>query len=280
MQEKLLLHVVEEMTSLSRIIRSTNAQQAEDASVVEIKLQSFFEPINYAETEEEQIDDTPQLTLEDVHNERERLLSDAMREIEQQQEQFEQFRKEQLAAIDALKQTWEEEKAILQQEAYDVGFAQGYEDGVQKANANMQQSIQQANETMVDAQKNAQAYIESQEAVLLELALTAADRILNVQLDRQDELYVSIIERGLKEAREMKEIKLYVSPKYHGLVTKHQTELAEMFPTNVPFMIFVNEDLQHTESYIETNHGRIVVSVDEQLQELRRQLYELIESKE
>ena len=280
MQVKSLLHVVEEMTSLSRIIRSTNAQQAEDASVVEIKLQSFFEPIYYAETEEEQIDDTPQLTLEDVHKERDRLLSEAMREIEQQQEQFEQFRKEQLTAIEALKQTWEEEKAILQQEAYDVGFAQGYEDGVEKANANMQQSLQQANETMIDAQKNAAAYIESQEAVLLELALTAAERIMNTQLERQDELYVSVIERGLKEAREMKEIKLYVSPQYHAIVTKHQAELAEMFPENVPFMIFVNEDLQLTESYIETNHGRIVVSIDEQLQELRRQLYELIESKE
>lgn len=280
MQVKSLLHVVEEMTSLSRIIRSTNAQQAEDASVVEIKLQSFFEPIYYAETEEEQIDDTPQLTLEDVHKERDRLLSEAMREIEHQQEQFEQFRKEQLTAIEALKQTWEEEKAILQQEAYDVGFAQGYEDGVEKANANMQQSLQQANETMIDAQKNAAAYIESQEAVLLELALTAAERIMNTQLERQDELYVSVIERGLKEAREMKEIKLYVSPQYHAIVTKHQAELAEMFPENVPFMIFVNEDLQLTESYIETNHGRIVVSIDEQLQELRRQLYELIESKE
>ena len=45
-----------------------------------------------------------------------------------------------------------------------------------------------------------------------------------------------------------------------------------MFPSDVPFMIFVNEDLQNTESYIETNHGRIVVSIDEQLKELRLKL--------
>ena len=144
----------------------------------------------------------------------------------------------------------------------------------------MQESLQMANETMTGAQTNAKAYIESQESVLLELALTAAERILNAELDREEQLYVSIIERGLKEAREMKEIKLYVSPKYHAVVTSHQAELAEMFPVNVPFMIFVKEDLQDTESYIETNHGRIVVSIDEQLKELRRQLYELIDSKE
>ena len=35
---------------------------------------------------------------------------------------------------------WEEEKLTLQQQAYDEGFAQGYEEGIQKANADMQQS--------------------------------------------------------------------------------------------------------------------------------------------
>ena len=265
---------------MSRIIRSTNAQKAEEASTVEIKLQNFFEPIHYAKTEEEQMDDTPQLTIEDIQRERQQMLNETSNEIEQQKLQFEQYRNEQLGTIDALKQTWEEEKSLLQLEAYDAGFAQGYEDGVQKANANMQQQLQIANNTMNDAQKNAAAYIESQETVLLELALTATERIINAQLDRDDQLFVSIIERGLKEAREMKEIKLYVAPEYHALITEHHNELAEMFPVNVPFMIFVNEDLESTESYIETNHGRIVVSIDDQLQELRRQLYELIESKE
>ena len=53
-----------------------------------------------------------------------------------------------------------------------------------------------------------------------------------------------------------------------------------MFPTDVPFMIFVNEDLSNTESYIETNHGRIVVSMDTQLNELRIKLREILDSKE
>ncbi len=47
------------------------------------------------------------------------------------------------------------------------------------------------------------------------------------------------------------------------LISKNRDELAEMFPTDVPFMIFVNEDLKIRNSYIETNHGRIVVSMDD-----------------
>lgn len=102
---------------------------------------------------EELVDDTPQLTLEEIQQEHQMMLQQANDEIEQQKQQFEQFRNEQLEVLEALKQTWEEEKIILQQEAYDGGFAQGYEDGVQKANANMQQDIQAANDTMLNAQK-------------------------------------------------------------------------------------------------------------------------------
>jgi flagellar assembly protein FliH len=279
MQVKSSLHVVEEMTSLSRIIRSTNAQPPAEEAVVEIKLQNFFEPVHYGETEEE-LDDTPQLTIEDIQQERQVMLQQMNNEIEQQRRKIEEYQNEQLAFIDTQKQAWEEEKLLLQQNAYEEGFAQGYEEGVQKVNATMAQSIQIANNTMKDAEENASKYIESQEEIILDLALTAAERIIGASLDRQDELYVSIIKRGLKEAREMKEVKLYVAPKYHELVTKHHSELTEMFPINVLFMIFVNEDFVDTESYIETNHGRIIISIDEQLQELRRQLYELIESKE
>lgn len=265
---------------MSRIIRSMFTKPGEDdANKVEIKLHNLFEPLRNEE-EIEMGDGSPKMTLEDVIAERDALLQRAEIQIAEEKAKLATFRNEQLAALEALKEAWQEEKRELQQQAYEEGFAQGYEDGVQKATADMSQSVVLANGTMQQAQDNAKAYIESQERVILELALTAAERILNVALEREDELFISIIKRGLKEAREMKEIKVYVSPDYHGLVTKHRDELAEMFPVDVPFMIFVNEDLIGTESYIETSHGRIIVSMDEQLQELRLKLNEILESKE
>ena len=220
------------------------------------------------------------ITREELLAERDQLLANARQQLELERQQFDQFRNEQLQGIDELKRMWEEEKLTLQQQAYEEGFVQGYEEGIQKANADMEQALRTANETMKHAKENAQAYIESQEVVILELALTATEHILNTVLERDEEAFVSIIKRGLKEAREMKEIKLYVSPEYYAVVSKNRDELAEMFPTNVPFMIFVNEDLANTDSYVETNHGRIVVSMDTQLNELRLKLREILDSKE
>ena len=99
--------------------------------------------------------------------------------------------------------------------------------------------------------------------------MRTAERIMGQTLQEDQESYLSLVKRALKEAREMKEIKLYVSLDYFELVSDNRTELASIFPPDVPFLIFVNEDFNATDCYIETNHGRIVVSIDEQLNELR-----------
>ena len=122
--------------------------------------------------------------------------------------------------------------------------------------------------------------MQHQEHVILELGIRTAERIIGTKLEDDDQLFLSIVKRGLKEAREMKEIKLYVSPTYFTLVSSNREELASIFPVDVPFMIFVDEDMNETDCYIETNHGRIVVSIDEQLQELRSKLVDILDSME
>lgn len=275
---RLLLHVVEEMTSLSRIIRSIYTQSDSD-NVKEIQIRDMFEVLDLEDGEDGS--SQHQLSIEEIMAERDRLLAEARASLQVEREAFEQEKQMHFQEIEHLKLSWEEERPNRVQEAYDEGFGQGYEDGVNKSTEAMAESLQTANEVINQAKENARKYIDDQEAVILELALTTAERIIGASLERDPDLFVSIVRRGLKEAREMKEIKIYVSPAYHALITANRDELAEMFPVDVPFMIFVNEDLNNeTDCYIETNHGRIVVSVDEQLNELRLKLHEILESKE
>lgn len=232
------------------------------------------------EVETEEVPEA-KVTVEDIMKERDRLLNEGRGMLQAEREAFELEKQMHFQEIEQLKLTWEEERPTRVQEAYDEGFGQGYEDGANKVNTAMAESLKTANEVIMHAQENARKYIEDQEAGILELGLTAAERILGTSLERDDQLFVSIVRRGLKEAREMKEIKIYVSPAYYELITKNRDELAEMFPPDVPFMIFVDEDLENdTDCFIETNHGRIVVSIDEQLNELRLKLNEILESKE
>lgn len=274
MQGKLLLPEVWGMTSLSRIIRLSHASE-EKNEAVKIEIRNIFSK-NF--DDHGQVEEMPTLTVDEILREKERMIEEARQEIAGMKEAFDNECKQKLDAIEEMKRLWEEEKLELQREAYDEGFQQGYEEGIQKATADMENALKMANESIELAKENAQKYLEEQEYVILDLALQSAEKIIGKSLEKDEELFLSIVKRGLKEARERKEIKLYISPEYYSLVSDARDELAEMFPPNVPFLIFVSEDLKQTESYIETNHGRIVISVDEQLKELRLKLIELLES--
>lgn len=259
------------MTLLSNIFRANNTI-TEEGKKIEITIRSLSVP-ELAESPDE-------LTLDAVFAERDRLLDEAKLMMEQEKASIEQMRQIASEDIASMQAAWQDEKPVLQQQAYDEGFQVGYEDGRNKVLSDMADSIRNANEVTRLSYGNAQKYLESQERVILELAIRTAERIMGQTLQEDQESYLSLIKRALKEAREMKEIKLYVSLDYFELVSDNRTELASIFPPDVPFLIFVNEDFDSTDCMIETNHGRIVVSIDEQLNELRSKLVEIMESGE
>ncbi len=259
------------MTLLSKVIRSSFANSdSEPSKSINIRNLSIQQ-----ETSSEQ-----HMSLDTLLRERDRLMEDARQDIEMERTGLMDQKQQTQVYIEQERSKWEVEKQEIQHQAYEEGFQQGYEEGNLKAQSDMANAIQQANETMQHTHDNAKKYIDEQERVVLELALRTAERILGSVLEEDEEYYLSLVKRGLKEAREMKEIKLYVPTIYHSLVSLNRDELASIFPVDVPFMIFVNEDLQATECFIETNHGRIVVSIDEQLNQLRLKLTEILESQE
>ncbi|WP_235073055.1 FliH/SctL family protein [Kurthia huakuii] len=261
------------MTLLSRIYRPGTGMDQPNIRTIEIR--EFMVP-----TVDEDNDVVPDISLEQLYAERDQLLEEARQEIALKQEQFKVLCTEKEQTLIEAQQQWQEEKLQLQQQAYDEGFTQGIEEGRNKALENMSRDIQIANDTMAQSEKNAQAYLDSQESVILELAIRSAQRILNVNLEQNPSNYVHIIERALKEVRESDFVKIYVAAENHVLLTQNRDELVAMFPPNMPFMIFIDEDLSNQECYIDTNHGRLIASIDEQLNELRHHLSELLESVE
>lgn len=259
------------MTSLSNVFRSYHTV-IQDGNKKEISIRNLFMP--------EQVESKNEITLEAVLAERDRLLQEAKKLIEQDKLSIELMRQTATEDIASMQATWKDEKASLQQQAYDEGFQVGYEEGHNKVLSDMAESIRSANETTELAYTNGQKYLESQERVILELAIRTAERIMDLTLQSDPESYLSLVKRALKEAREMKEIKLYVSLDYFELVSENRAELASIFPPDVPFFIFVNENFNATDCHIETNHGRIVVNIDDQLNEIREKLVEIMESGE
>ncbi|MEK5206569.1 flagellar assembly protein FliH [Psychrobacillus sp. FSL H8-0510] len=259
------------MTSLSKIFRNVYLSESkENTKPIQIRNLYVQEMMNTDEP----------LTIDVLTQERSKMLEQVNQEIAEKRALLTKDIEETKQYVENQLNAWEEEKIVYQQQAYDEAFIQGLEEGRLKAQADMQSSLKLANDTMEIAHENAANYLQQQEQVILELALRTAERIIATKLEDNEELFLSIVKRGLKEAREMKVIKLYVSPTYFELVSNNREELSSIFPVDVPFMVFVDEDMNETDCYIETNHGRIVVSIDEQVQELRRKLVDILDNME
>ncbi len=274
MLEKLLLLAVEEMTLLSRIYRPGTGNEQLNIRTIEIR------DLMPTLTDDQEHTVVPAMSMENILAERDALLAQAKQQIANERQQFDGHCEQISAQLRQQQQSWEEEKIHLQQSAYDEGFSQGMEDGRQKAFENMAEMIQVTNNTMAQSEQNAHAYLERQEGVILQLAIRSAQRILNETLEAQPEKFVSIIQRALKEVRESEFVKIYVSTSNYGLLTANRDELVAMFPPDMPFMIFIDDVLGDQECYIDTNHGRLVATIDEQLNELRKHLSTILESVE
>lgn len=262
------MRAAEEMTSLSNLFRSERTVVSTN-TVKAIGIRSL-EPETPSEPRE--------ISLDSARQERDRMLAQATEQIEREKTELLNMRQTAEADIEASRAAWLAEKEQLQQQAYEEGFQAGFEDGRMKAYAEMEESIQSANETTKLSYQNATQYLLNQERVILDLAIRSAEQIIGKALAEDEEAYLSIVKKGLKEAQEMKDIKLFVPLEHFKLITDHRAELASIFPPEIPFLIFVNEDFDAADCYIETNHGRIVASVDEQLNELKEQLVEILES--
>lgn len=258
------------MTLLSRIIRTNKDDQL--TKKIEVRSFSFNEELT---SESEVIPDfSVQALLDEQHRMKQQLADEranSENELTKKRQQLE-------VELQAARASWLEEKEILQQQAYEEGFAKGYEAGNEKIHAEMQEKITQVNDTINDAIVNGEAYVQSQEQVILALAIESANRIIGRSIAEDETVFVDIVKRALIEARDAEFIKVYTSSEYYTFITSKRDELTTLLPPNLLFTIFIDEKLRHAECYLESNHGRMVISIDSQLNELKKSLVEIMES--
>lgn len=271
MLEKLSLLVAEEMTSLSRIIRQSEA----DPSVRKIEVKSFSFS---QELDEDEV--IPTLSIQAVLEEQAKVRQQLDLEMKQAHEQLALDRQNQLDELENARLAWQEEYAQLKQQAYEEGFASGHADGEHKIAENLQVVIQKTNETTELAIQNGDHYLQAQEQVILELAINCANRIVGKSVTENPEVYVDLVKRALIEARESDFIKIYVAAEQFELLTAKREELETLLPPDLLFTIFIDGSLNKLDCYIESNTGRMMVSVDAQLNELKKTLVAILENGE
>jgi flagellar assembly protein FliH len=256
------------MILLSRLIKSqyTSSVPAEK-KVISIRM---FESSNQQDVPQvfTQTEDERRRILDKASLEASEILSNALDEAEKIRQQIFQE-----------KQEWEQQRSLLAEESRQLGFEQGYQEGRNQGYNEYRQTIMFAQETVDAAKQDYQNHIESSEKVILDLGVKIAGKILGEKL-AADEGFLSLVKRALKNSRDYKDIQLHVHPKHYQELLSQKEELIAIFPKDIDFYIYPDDELEETSCIIESENGRVDASVDSQLEEIKNKLFEMLESEQ
>ncbi|WP_421384585.1 flagellar assembly protein FliH [Bacillus salacetis] len=258
---------------MSKVIKNVPASDAQHRQAKIISLRNISGPSDVEGKDNDQ--DNQQL-----NREREKVLQEAQAEAERLLESARAEARRLEDETASLKAKWEQEKEILQQEAYQQAYLQGLDDGREKGIDEYRHYISQAVEIISNAKDDYYNHIEKAESVILELGMQTAQKIIGRTLDEDPAVFLDVIKRAIKEVRELPEVQIHVHPANYSLLNDNQEELESMFPVLRKLLIYPDDGLGKDDCFIETGEGRVIVSIDAQLREIKNKLVEILEGED
>lgn len=133
--------------------------------------------------------------------------ADPQQALRQEREQSARILQEARGEAERVLQAARQQADRVLQEARDRGYAEG----LARAEAQIKQMREVFGGT-VEALRQARDHLEQEmERGILELALDVAEKILNIELDRNDSIYVALARRAVMRLRSKNQLKLRVS---------------------------------------------------------------------
>ncbi len=251
------------MTSLSKFIKSSQAELSK-GKIISIKM------IEINKKDEKDNNDHgvplyPIQLIEDAKLKASQLLEEARNQAEEIRQQ-----------IQIEKENWKTECEKLKEEAFKQGYQEGYSQGERTGFESVKEQIELAKSVVDTAKNDYRAKIDSAEQTILLIALKAAEKIINREIENDPSYMKNVVKKVLKEARDYREIQIIVHPSHYSFIVSQKDELLSLFPREIELYIYPDDQVTPTSCVIETEGGRIDASIDSQLEMLKQTLLEKI----
>ncbi len=252
------------MISLSKLIKSQFTCHHEEKKQIAIQTLKAL-------LQEKVVEDDPELVkqssfiIQTAKEEADQLIKSALEESMIINQQLIQERN-----------SWEQEREQLIEQARQEGYTEGLELGRQEALRQFQANIQESTQIIDLAKKEYDEKIQSAENAILELSIKIAEKIISFKLTEAQENYLPLVRKGLNEVKEYEHIKIHVHPIYYEFVLSQKEELRSLVTNATDINIYANAEINEHDCFIESVFGRIDISIDTQLDQLKKRLLELL----
>ncbi|MFZ7944699.1 FliH/SctL family protein [Neobacillus sp. 19] len=162
----------------------------------------------------------------------------------------------------------EEEKMRGYQEGYQSGFDEG------KGHAELQyrELLEQAGTIVEHAYQEKQVVIQEAEPFVIELSLEIARKILQQELQQNQEALLPMIKQVLSSVYESSSLTINVSPVDFAFVQKQREQLLSVVDGKIEIKIVPDYSVKHGGCIIHTSSGSVDARIDVQLSEIKKAL--------
>ncbi|MFY4773885.1 flagellar assembly protein FliH [Metabacillus sp. RGM 3146] len=192
---------------------------------------------------------------------------------------LQEAKNQQAAFADAVAQdqeNWLNEMQALSEQAFQEGYAEGMEQGRREGLLQYHSQLEEARQTTALSKLDYLEKIDSSQGLIVDLAVKLAEKIISQELASNKESFTVLVKQLIKEVKEYKEIKLFVHPEQLSMLLQQKDELKQLLTSNSDLYIYADEELISGGCFVETSFGRIDASIDTQLQQLKKQLIEML----
>lgn len=229
-------------------------------------------------------------------NDTEQVLDPALKkqqllhEIEALGKQFqnlqEQLREQQENAKATIDNWWQEKQQEAQQyaeklaeEASNNGFDAGYQQGMLEAKEHFQEKRNLMEDLIQTAYQEKDKIIQSSEAFLLSLSVKVAEKVIKQEIAQDHEKKVNIVRMALKKIEESEDVTIQVAPEDYPIILPFIEELQTYVRADSELKVIPASNLSPGGCMIHTASGSYDVTVDGQLDEIKKQLLAYCEEK-
>ncbi|BAC13513.1 flagellar assembly protein FliH [Oceanobacillus iheyensis] len=222
----------------------------------------------------------PEQTEEVISRNLQQKIQEEKKYLQSIQEKQNSLIQETKEKIDAAQVKWQEEKQKLIEETKQIGYQDGYKQGVQEGYDSYKEKITEMNNIVDATIKDYHSELDKSTETILGLSVLVAERILENQLTEHPDQFLNIVKAAVHDIKGQPKVSIILHPTNYELVSTHQTELKRMLGKDSKLAIYVNEDLKETDCLIEHPFGQIEANIDSQLTKIREALMDyLMESK-
>lgn len=191
------------------------------------------------------------------------------------QEQAEQAWKDTQEKIRQEEKDAQERIAAWAEEAKQQGHAEGFESGEQKGFEAWQEQIAHAGRIIESAEQAFHERLNEAEPTVIDIAVQALEKMLGPEW-LPDEHWRMQLSTAVSSLREQGNIRVLVSAEDYEDVRMYKEELQSVAGSSQKVTIYPDAQMKEQQCVLETDFGKLDVSLDTQLQELKKQLQAVV----